>query len=146
MFFITFALLKFIVMLPTKEGQIVKFHTPLADEDPNQIYVVLELKEDGERSRVDIQPLGTEWAFPSITTVLLSDLEVVEVGTSDLLGHHVIVNKADFSQAEGKVIRVSEQKIDLDLTRGITGVETNVWLTVLDKDGIEHHGTLYVTP
>lgn len=60
-------------MLPNKEGQIVKFHTPLEDEDPNQIYVVLELKEDGERSRADIQPLGTEWAFPPIITVLLSD-------------------------------------------------------------------------
>lgn len=133
-------------MLPTKEGQIVKFHTPLEDEDPNQIYVVLELKEDGERSRADIQSLGTQWAFPSITTVLLPDLEVVEVGTSDLLGYHVTINKADRSQVEGQVIRISDQKIDLDLTRGITGVETNVRLTVLDKDGIEHHGTLYVTP
>ena len=133
-------------MLPTKEGQIVRFHTPLADEDPNQIYVVLELKEDGERSRVDIQALGTGWAFPPISTVLLSDLEVVEVGTSDLIGHHVTVNKADYSQAEGKVIKVSEQKIDLDLSAGVKGVETNVWLTVMDSDGVEHHGTLYVKP
>lgn len=46
-------------MLPKKEGQIVRFHTPLADEDPEQIYVMLELKEDGERSRADIQALGT---------------------------------------------------------------------------------------
>jgi hypothetical protein len=66
--------LKFSVMLPTKEGQIVRFHTPLADEDPNQIYVVLELKEDGERSRADIQALGTGWAFPPVSTVLISDL------------------------------------------------------------------------
>lgn len=133
-------------MLPTKEGQIVKFHTPLEDEDPEQIYVLVELKEDGERSRADIQPLGTEWSFPSVTTVLLSDLEVVEVGTSDLLGHHVTINKSDWSQAEGKVVSVSEQKIDLDLSKGISGVETNVWLTVLDKDGVEHHGTLFVIP
>ena len=133
-------------MLPTKEGQIVRFHTPLADEDPNQLYVVLELKEDGERSRVDIQALGTGWAFPPVSTVLLSDLEVVEVGTADLIGHHVTVNKADYSQAEGKVIKVSEQKIDLDLSKGVKGVETNVWLTVMDKNGVEHRGTLYVTP
>ena len=133
-------------MLPKKEGQIVRFHTPLADEDPDQIYVVLELKDDGDRSRVDIQALGTGWAFPPVSTVLLADLEVVEVGTADLMGHHVTVNKPDYSQAEGKVIKVSEQKIDLDLSAGVKGVETNVWLTVLDTDGVEHHGTLYVKP
>lgn len=30
-------------MKPTKEGQIVKFHTSLPDENPNQLYVVLEV-------------------------------------------------------------------------------------------------------
>lgn len=133
-------------MLPKKEGQIVRFHTPLADEEPNQIYVVLELKEDGERSRADIQALGTGWTFPPISTVLLSDLQVVEVGTSDLIGQSVTINKPDYSQAEGKVISVSEEKIDLDLSTGVKGVETNVWLTVMDSDGVEHHGTLYVKP
>jgi len=44
------------------------------------------------------------------------------------------------------VISVSEQKIDLDLSKGVKGMETNVWLTVLDKNGVEHMGTLYVTP
>lgn len=133
-------------MLPKKEGQIVRFHTPLADEDPEQIYVVLELKEDGERSRADIQALGTGLSFPPVSTVLLSDLEVVDVGTSDLIGHHVTINKTDYSQVDGKVISVSEQKIDLDLSKGVKGVETNVWLTVLDKDGVEQQGTLYVRP
>lgn len=33
-----------------KAGQIVKFHTPNQDEDPNQLYIVLEVNED----RVDI--------------------------------------------------------------------------------------------
>lgn len=122
----------------------MRFHTPLADEDPEQIYVVLELKEDSERSRADIQALGTGCAFPPVSTVLLSDLEVVDVGTSDLIGHQVTINKPDYSQIEGKVISVSEQKIDLDLSKGVKGVETNVWLTVLDKNGVEHRGTLYV--
>lgn len=74
------------------------------------------------------------------------DLEVLKVGTSDTLGHHVTINKADYSQANGKVIRISEQEVDLDLTSGTKGVETNVWLTVLDSDGVEHQGTLYVKP
>lgn len=46
-------------MIPNKEGQIVTFYTPLADEDPEQIFVVLALKEKGGRSRADIQALGT---------------------------------------------------------------------------------------
>ena len=133
-------------MVPTKEGQIVKFHSPLADENPDQQYVVLEIKEDGERSRVNIKALNTGLSFPPINTVLLSDVEVIEVDTSDLTGHIVTINKSDFSQVVGKVIKVSEQKINLDLAKGIHGVETNVWLTILDDKGNEHMGTLYVTP
>lgn len=133
-------------MIPTKEGQIVKFHSPLADENPDQQYVVLEIKEDGERSRVDIKALNTGLSFPPVNTVLLSDLEVIEVDTTDLIGHIVTINKSDFSQVVGKVIKVSEQKINLDLSKGIHGVETNVWLTILDDKGNEHMGTLYITP
>lgn len=133
-------------MIPTKEGQIVKFHNPLKNEDPDQQYVVLEIKEDGEKSRVDIKALNTGFSFPPIYTVLLSDLEVIEVETSDLIGHTVTINKSDFSQVLGKVIKVNEQKINLDLSKGIHGVETNVWLTVLDEKGAEHLGTLYIKP
>ncbi len=131
-------------MEPTKEGQIVKFHTPLPDENPNQHYVVLELKIDGQRDRADIRPLGTNLPFPGINTVKLSDLEVVAVSTNDLIGEFVTIQKADYSEVLGKVINVSEQKINLDLSKGITGVETNVWLTVQDKLGVKHVGTLVV--
>lgn len=133
-------------MVPTKEGQIVKFHSPLADENPDQQYVILEIKEDGERSRADIRALNTGLSFPPVNTVLLSDLEVIEVDTSDLIGHKVTINKSDYSQVVGKVIKVKEQKINLNLSRGIHGVETNVWVTVLDDSGAEHMGTLYVKP
>lgn len=133
-------------MIPAKEGQIVKFHTPLADENPNQQYVVLEIKENGEKSRADIRALNTGLSFPPVNTVLLSDLEVIEVDTSDLIGHKVTINKSDYSQVVGKVIKVKEQKINLNLSRGIHGVETNVWVTVLDDSGAEHMGTLYVKP
>lgn len=133
-------------MIPSKEGQIVKFHTPLEDEDPDQQYVVLEIKEDGERSRVDIKALNTGFAFCPINTVLHSDLQVIEVDTSDLIRHKVTINKSDFSQMEGIVIKVDVQKINLDLSRGIHGVETNVWLTVVDDNGAEHLGTLYIRP
>lgn len=131
-------------MRPNKTGQIAKFHTPLPDENPNQIYVVLEIIEDDIRPRADIQALNTGLPFPPINTVSLNDLEVVEVESSDLIGHRVTINKTDYSQVTGKVILVRDQKISLNLTNGITGVETNVWLTIQDENGIEHTGTLFV--
>lgn len=131
-------------MRPNKIGQVSKFHTPLPDEIPNQLYVVLEIKEDVERPRADIKALNTGLRYPPINTVLLDDLEVVEVDTDDLVGHQVIINKADYSQATGKVVKVSEQKIMLDLIQDVKGVETNVWLTIEDESGKEHIGTLFV--
>lgn len=131
-------------MRPNKIGQVAKFHTPLPDENPNQLYVVLEIIEDNERPRADIKALNTGLSFPPINTVKLDDLEVVEVDTADLVGHNVTINKADYSQATGKVVKVSEQKIMLDLTKGVKGVETNVYLTIEDENGKEHTGTLFV--
>ena len=131
-------------MKPNKIGQVAKFHTPLPDENPNQLYVVLEIIEDDERPRADIKALNTGLSFPPINTVKLDNLEVVEVDTADLVGHNVTINKADYSQATGKVVKVSEQKIMLDLIKGVKGVETNVYLTIEDENGKEHTGTLFV--
>ncbi len=131
-------------MRPNKPGQVAKFHTPLPDENPDQLYVVLEIKQDIERPNADIKALNTGLSFPPINTVLLDDLEIVEVDTADLVGHQVTINKADYSQATGKVVKVSEQKIMLDLTKGVKGVETNVWLTIEAENGKEHTGTLFV--
>ncbi len=131
-------------MKPTKVGQVAKFHTPNSDEDPNQLYVVLEIKGDDASARVDIKALNTGLSFPPINTVKLSDLEVVPVNTADLIGHTVIINKVDYSQVSGKVIAVSEQEIMLDLTKGVKGVETNVWITIQDENGKKHKRTLFV--
>lgn len=106
--------------------------------------MVLEVIEDGERSRADIQALNTGLPFPPVNKVRLDDLEIAEVSTDDLIGQIVTIDKSDYSQVEGMVIKVSEQKIMLDLTKGIQGVETNVWITVLDKNGNEHTGKLFV--
>lgn len=131
-------------MRPNKQGQIVRFHSPLPDEDPDQLFVVLEVIENTDRPRADIKALNTGLPYPPINTVLLGDLEVVEVDTNDLIGHNVTINKADYSQATGKVIKVSEQKILLDLTKGINGVETNVWLTIEDENGKQQTGSLLI--
>ena len=133
-------------MKSISKGNIVKFHTPLPEENPNQLYVVLEVIADDERPRADIQALNTGLSFPPINTVRLGDLEVEVIDTNDLIGHKVTINKSDYSQVEGKVIKVSEQKIEVNLSNGVNGVETNVWLTVVDNDGVEHLGTLFVNP
>ena len=131
-------------MKPNKKGQVAKFHTTLPDEDPNQLYVVTEIITDVERPRAYIKALNTGLSFPIINTVFLDDLEVVDVDTADLIGNQVTINKTDFSQVTGKVVKVNEQKILLDLTKSVNGVETNVWLTIEDETGKEHVGTLFV--
>ncbi len=130
--------------MPYKIGQVAKFHTTLPGEDPSQLYVVLQIIEDVERPRADIRALGLGNSFIPINTVLLTDLEIVETDTSDLVGKNVTINKADYSQMTGKVAKVSKQNLMLDLTKGVKGVETNVQLTILDKNGKEHTGTLFV--
>jgi hypothetical protein len=105
-------------MRPNKIGQVAKFHTPLPEENPNQLYVVLEIIKDDERPGADIKALNTGLSIPPIKTIKLDDLEVVEVDTAHLVGHNITINKVDYSQATGKVVKVSEQKIMLDLSKG----------------------------
>lgn len=66
-------------MKPIKRGQIVKLHTPYEDEDPNQLYLVLEFMEDGDRSRARIETLNTGFSFPWTTIVYAKDLEIDEM-------------------------------------------------------------------
>jgi vacuolar-type H+-ATPase subunit B/Vma2 len=61
-----------------------------------------------------------------------------------MIGHYVTINKSDYSQATGKVISVQDQKNFAQSYKGITGVETNVWVTIQDEKGIEHTGTLFI--
>ncbi|MGZ5283824.1 MAG: hypothetical protein ACXWEY_16230 [Bacteroidia bacterium] len=131
-------------MKPTKSGQIVKFHTPLEGENPKQLYVLLELHEDVERPRAQIKALNTNLSFPVISTVLLNELEVVEIDTTELVGHKVTIDKSDYSQETGIVVNVSKQEILHDLTKGVKGIESNVWLTIRDASGKQHTGMLLV--
>jgi hypothetical protein len=63
-------------MKPNKPNQIVRFHSPLVDEDPNQLYVVVEIFFDVEKPRCIIKALGTGLTYPPTTTVLVEDLEI----------------------------------------------------------------------
>ena len=100
--------------------------------------------KDNEKSRVKIQAINTGLAFAPVDTVKLTDLKLAEVDNNDLIGHKVTINKSDFSQVQGKVIKVSEQKAELNLSVVAGGVETNILVTVVDNNGIEHLGTLFI--
>jgi len=132
-------------MIPNKRGQIVKFHTPLEDENPDSQYVVLEIIEDGTNSRVDIQMLGTKLSFVPINTVKLSDLEVVKVCTSDLINYPVKIVDENGSVFEGRVKSVMDQFVDLSLEEISNGYASNVWLTITESNGTIRAGKLLMT-
>lgn len=61
-----------------KVGQIVKFEKPFPDEDPEQPYIVKEVKVGNEDTRIDISPLNMGLAFPPVYTVRSIELILVE--------------------------------------------------------------------
>ncbi|WDF45999.1 hypothetical protein PQ459_13935 [Chryseobacterium sp. KACC 21268] len=131
-------------MTPTKQGQIVKFHTPLEDENPNQLYVVTDIFLDKEIPVASIQALGTGLSFPPISKVKLKDINVEEVETADLIGTNVCVLDDKNQQFQGKVISAKDEKILLDMDEKDGIVFTNVWLSIADSEGNQHSGNLLV--
>ena len=129
-------------MRPNKIGQVAKFHRPLPDEIPNQLYIVTEIFSADERLISDNKVINTELSLPPVSNVKLEDLEIVEIDTADFVEYNLTINKVDYSQAKGKVVVLSVQKIILDFSNGVKGPETNVWLTF--ENGKAHHGTLCV--
>jgi len=90
-------------MKPNKIGQVVRFHTPFPHEDPNQLYVILEIHLDVEKPRALIKELNGGKPLALTTSVLVEDLELAEVCSTDLIGHNVTINKADYSRVKGIV-------------------------------------------
>lgn len=132
-------------MIPTKPGQIVRFHTPLEGEDINQQYVLLEVNNASTPQKAKIKALNTGLPFPPVSLVALDTLEVAATSTDDLIGNVVFIIKSDESKILGRVISVDEKFVLTELTTTPSGVETNVRVTVIDKDGIKHEGMLFVS-
>jgi hypothetical protein len=61
-----------------KVGQVVKFLKPFPDEDPEQPYIIKEVKEGYEDTRIDISPLNMGLAFPPVYTVRSTELILIE--------------------------------------------------------------------
>lgn len=131
-------------MTPTNEGQIVKFHTLLDGENPDQKYVVLEIHTDCDIPRAKIKALNTGLAFPPVNVVSPDDLEVVPVPTDDLIGYVTFIEKNDGTKILGRIVSVDQPEIYAELRFVNERVETNVIVTVEDKDGLSHTGTLVV--
>lgn len=68
-----------------KVGQIVKFLKPFPDEDPEQPYIVKEVKEGVEDTRIDITPRDINLAFPPIYTVRSTELVNLEIYSTKLV-------------------------------------------------------------
>ena len=134
------------ISYPEREGQLAKFHTPNPDEDPNQLYLVLEIFEYGEgiKPNATIKALNTGWMFPPTQKVLLEDLQICEVDTTDLIGYRASVIKEDQTKTTGKVISVEMNTQIVNLEKVENRVETNVKLAVQDDAGNIQHGTLLV--
>ncbi len=131
---------------PDKQGQLVKYHTPFPDENPDQLYVLLEIFEYGEglKPKATIKALNTGWMFPPTQKVLLEDLQISEVDTTDLIGYRASLIKEDHTKATGKVISVEMNKQLVKLAKVENRVETNVKIAIQDDSGTIHHGTLLV--
>ncbi len=67
-----------ILMSVFKIGQVVRFLKPFPDEDPQQPYLVKEVKNGQESTRIDISPLNLGLAFPPVYTVRSTELILVE--------------------------------------------------------------------
>ena len=131
-------------MTPTKIGQIVKFNTPMPDENPKQMYVILEIFFDVERPRAKVKALGLNFNFPPTGVFSIADFEVVEIDSTDLLGHKATIIQNDNTQSTGYVKEVAIQKIIPDFNLTPNRVETNVWITITTEAGKLQSGYLFV--
>jgi hypothetical protein len=131
-------------MRPSKIGQVVKFHTPFPDEDPDQLYVVLEIYFDVKDPRACIKELNCKYSFPSVSVVLVEELILAEVDTSDLIGYKVTVLNETSELVTGRAVKADEKKIIPDFNKENKYISTNVRLTILDNANKPHTGMLIV--
>ncbi len=133
-------------MKPLKVGQVVRFQTPLPDEDPNQIYVIVEISDDETSNRVAIKPLNFKFQFPPILTVKITDLSQVRVSALEMVGETVTLKKNDGTEVSGRVVSARDVDIFLEMTRNEQEVVTNCHLTIVDNAGLTHEGFYVFKP
>ncbi len=134
------------ILHPNQPGQIVKFHTPYPDEDPNQLYLLLEIFEydDDMKSAATIKALIKGWSFLPVNKVFLEDLEVAEVDTTHLIGYRATIIKNDGQRISGIITATKKEKQVVSLSKQENQVKTNVQVSINDALGKSHQGTLAV--
>ncbi len=132
-------------MSTIKQGNIVRFKDSLPDEDPNQLYVVLEIFE-GKRTDAKIMALGTAMNIAPVNVVPIDDLVITEITTKDLLGNKVSIKKSDNSIVQGVVIAIGKDSIRPKFTEPLVAdhIATNLTLFVKGKSRTIHKGVLIV--
>ncbi len=133
------------IMKPTKAGQIVRFHTPFPDENPNHRFVITDIHFDVSTPRARIQQIGGG-TFGQWGDYPVKDLELASVETANLIGIEEIVVTKNGDRKSGIVVNVSEKEANSELKATDDGIETNVIITVKDQHGKEHTGRLYIIP
>ena len=67
-----------------KVGSLVKYKDPYPDEDPDQLYEVLELFVNEHYNQAKIRPVDFPFTFPPTYTRELIELELVESKLGEL--------------------------------------------------------------
>lgn len=129
--------------MPQRPGQIVKYHTPMPDEDPEQLYVVLEIL-NGDRTDAKIKALNTGRPLAPVFVTDINDLMVVELSTGELTGHAVHILKPDGTIEQGIVTGTLKEKTDPTMKITQQGVLTDIELTITTENGMTHTGLLLV--
>ena len=129
-------------MKPNKSGQLVKYHTPFPDENPKQVYLLVELYQDVERPRGYMKPLFMSDFLSGKKSVFIDELEVFEVQNTGLVGQFVTIQKKDMCKIKGEVVKTFDPKLTLLLSEVENGAISNIYLTVKDNNGVEYEGFL----
>lgn len=134
------------ILRPNKPGQIVKFHTPYPGEDPNQLYLLLEIFDygDGRKSAATIKALIKGWSFLPINKVFLEDLELAEVITTDLIGFRGALLTENGIKITGDILAVDRNKQPVELNKLEDRVNSNVRVSIRDAGGSIYQGDLTV--
>jgi hypothetical protein len=129
---------------PTKQGQIVRFHTPFADENPNQIFIVNEIFFDVEKPRAIIKTIGGTFGWSLTSSVSVEDLELVPYNNSDLIGQNANIEKGKLSFS-GKILQIINPEEPIEFEKNPNQITTNLEVVILDNNNIRHQGRLIFT-
>lgn len=133
-------------MKPDKVGQVVKLYNPLPEEDPNQLFVVLEVTTDLVVNRAKVRQLNSNISFPPVSVYLTDDLEVVSVSPAEMMGEKVFIRSYNGSEVFGRVSSYRDDSLLLEMSLEPDGIITNCWLQVRDNDGQLHEGFYVYRP